>query len=192
MNKVDWAAPVSTDEAARRAAGRRRYNSVRQLQAQLRRIDVECLLYQFGWQHGTQARIAEALGVSESTVSRDLKAVFPGAIRCPACACTHPLERWRELERQGRVKLGCTPSDHEESPHGHDGDDDVDAHGQRHEDLAPVDPTRGQATDDDLQRFVELTNQMTEQNATRMIEVDEGGPSGGRASPPGAGRPLHG
>jgi len=38
--------------------------------------------------------------------------------------------------------------------------------------VAPVDPARGQETlDDDLGRFMELTNEMTEQNAAGIIGV---------------------
>jgi len=96
------------------------------------------------------------------------------------CACRHPLERWRELERQGRVKLGPGPSDHEDWPSGRDEDGDVDGDerrrdgsstGQPDQVVAPVDPTRGQDMLDDLGRFMELTNEMTEQNAAGIIGV---------------------
>ena len=121
-----WSEWVSDNEAAARAGGRRRYNALRRDRALYRRIQVTERVLSDGWTYGTQARIAEELGVSHSTISRDLKAIFPGAIQCPVCACRHPLERWRELERQGRVKLGPGPSDHEDCPSGCDEDGDVD------------------------------------------------------------------
>ena len=133
-----------------------------------------------GWTYGSQARIAEELGVSDATISRDLKAIFPRAILCPVCACRHPLERWKELERQGRVKLGPGLSDDAESPLGRDGNGDVDGDeqggdpsstGQPREVVAAVDPARGQDMLGDLGRFMELTNAMTEQNAAGIIGI---------------------
>ena len=106
---------VSDGEAAARAGGRRKYNALRRDRAEFRRIEVADRLVTYGWTYGVQARIAEELGVSDATISRDLKAIFPGAIQCPVCACRHPLERWKELERQGRVKLGPGLSDDEGS-----------------------------------------------------------------------------
>ena len=88
---------------------------MRRVRALYRRIQVAERLLSDGWTYGTQARIAKELGVSDATISRDLKAIFPGAIQCPVCACRHPLERWKELERQGRVKLGPGLSDDEGS-----------------------------------------------------------------------------
>ena len=121
-----WSDWVSDGEAAARAAGRRKYNALRRDRAQYRRIQVAELLMSDGWTYGAQARIAQELGVSDATICCDLKVIFPGAIQCPVCACRHPMERWRELERQGRVKLGPAPSDDEGSPPGCNEDGDVD------------------------------------------------------------------
>jgi hypothetical protein len=66
-----WAATTSSIEAFRRAGGRRAYNALRRDLAAFRRLDVARLLKQYGRQRGVQARIARALGVSESVVSRD-------------------------------------------------------------------------------------------------------------------------
>jgi hypothetical protein len=64
---------VSDSEAARRAGGRRRYNALRALRAELRRREVHRLVVELGglgvW--GLQSRIASALGVHRSTVHRD-------------------------------------------------------------------------------------------------------------------------
>jgi hypothetical protein len=166
-----WSQWVSDGEAAARAAGRRRYNALRRDRAQYRRIQVAELLLSGGWNYGAQARIAEELGVSDATISRDLKAIFPGAIQCPVCACRHPLERWRELERQGRVKLGPGPSDDERSPPGRDEDGDVDGDERRRDGSSSG--QRGEVVlDDPLRRLVELTNEMTEQNAAAIIGVN--------------------
>jgi len=125
-----WSDWVSDGEAAARAAGRRKYNALRRDRAQYRRIQVAELLMSDGWTYGAQARIAQELGVSDATICCDLKVIFPGAIQCPVCACRHPMERWRELERQGRVKLGPTPSDRAESRC--DGDEHDDGDGDEH------------------------------------------------------------
>lgn len=74
MNKVSWSHPTNADEVARRAGGRRLYNSVRQLQANLRRFEVaEMMLGYDVDEHGTQAKVARRLGVSQSTIGRDVK-----------------------------------------------------------------------------------------------------------------------
>ena len=79
------------------------------------------------------------------------------------------------------MTIGPGPSDHEGSRSDRDehGDGDRDERGrdrssagQPDEVVAPVDPARGQETlDDDLGRFMELTNEMTEQNAAGIIGV---------------------
>jgi len=78
--QVDWGAPVSDQEAARRAGGRRHYNSWR---AHCRLVRWGRLLKLWGrpgigwWhEHGFQTRMARALGVSRSTVCRDLAALL--------------------------------------------------------------------------------------------------------------------
>lgn len=78
----------------RGAGGRRRYNALRQFCVKLRRAKILQLMLEENLSfltRGTQARLAEALGVSESTISRDLKALFagglfaPAGVRCFAC-----------------------------------------------------------------------------------------------------------
>lgn len=74
----------------RAAGGRRRYNALRQDRAQLRRMKVTELLCELGWlTRGTQARIAELLGVSPATISRDFERIVRetplGNARCPIC-----------------------------------------------------------------------------------------------------------
>lgn len=84
MDKRAWSAPVSDSEAYKRAGGRRRYNAVRRLRAILRRQQVAELLAS-GY---SQAEIAERLGVSQSTISRDvlhLRAETRRRGTCPVC-----------------------------------------------------------------------------------------------------------
>jgi hypothetical protein len=84
-----WADPTSDAEAVARAGGRRRHNATRRARAELRRAEVARLLAVLGLRHGTQAVIARRLGVSKSTISRDLTALFRGSRprRCPLCGC---------------------------------------------------------------------------------------------------------
>ena len=104
MDRAAWGSPTSPTVVARRAAGRRRYNSVRNLLAAERRAQVARLACELlgeyprhdspdrpvgawlGW--GMQAEIARRLGVHRSTVSRDMahslrevQALRP----CPSC-----------------------------------------------------------------------------------------------------------
>jgi DNA-binding NarL/FixJ family response regulator len=78
-----WTQPVDWDTVCRRARGRSRINAWRRHLATLRRREVLNLLQRFGWKYGVQALIAAHLGVSESTVSRDIKAIFPLMRTCP-------------------------------------------------------------------------------------------------------------
>jgi hypothetical protein len=82
-----WSAPVSTAEAHRRAAGRRRYNSIRTLQARLRAIQAFRKMAEYSWARGAQSRVAVELGVHRSTISRDLAGLPspPDDARCPLC-----------------------------------------------------------------------------------------------------------
>lgn len=63
---------LSWDAICRRAGGRRKYNRMRQIQAECRLTQVVRLLAEFGFCHGYQTRIAEKLGVSRSTICRDI------------------------------------------------------------------------------------------------------------------------
>ena len=78
MKKRAWAQPVPTNEAHRRAGGRRRYNAERQAQAAARQARVLDLLEHYGMRRGVFARIARQLGVHRSTVLRDAK--YPTAL----------------------------------------------------------------------------------------------------------------
>lgn len=102
MSKVQWSAPTTPDVAHRRAGGRRRYNSVRQLEAHLRRQEVAHGLREYGWVHGVQARLARELGVSESTISRDVAWLMYDLSPCPMCDSPVSRARWKDLERRGR------------------------------------------------------------------------------------------
>ena len=104
MNRAAWRNPTNPAVVARRAAGRRRYNSARQFLAAERRAEVARLARELlgefprsgsrarpvggflGW--GIQAEIARRLGVDRSTVCRDMQrslrevqALQP----CPSC-----------------------------------------------------------------------------------------------------------
>jgi hypothetical protein len=109
-----WARMNSRHVApGRRGAGRNRHNRRRQDTALLRRSKIlEC------WdggaylptQHGSRAWLANQLGVSRSTISRDFKWLWQqlSMYRCPSCDTPVIGGRWRELERGGRVRF--TPS----------------------------------------------------------------------------------
>lgn len=85
---TNWSKPASDSEAARRAGGRRRYNSVRNLQAVMRRMEVINLVNTGSLgltEWGTQTRVAAALGVSRATVCRDMKRLLEMGQACPCC-----------------------------------------------------------------------------------------------------------
>jgi hypothetical protein len=82
----DWSARTNDDAVARRAGGRRHYNSWRQCVALVRRMEVVRLLGRFplmGW--GTVRAIAKTLRVHPSTICRDLQALAREHGRCPCC-----------------------------------------------------------------------------------------------------------
>lgn len=101
---LDWSAPVSGDEAVRRAAGRRHYNARRTEEKLLRRQEVTEMLLDNGHRWGSQAAMARALGVSESTISRDVDAILRGDFHaCPTCDRVLDRWVWKDLARRGRV-----------------------------------------------------------------------------------------
>jgi hypothetical protein len=74
---TSWSALTSHDEAARRAAGRRHYNAWRHSQKVRRQVKVMQIVTSRGWpEHGARAAIARDLGVSRSTISRDIKELY--------------------------------------------------------------------------------------------------------------------
>jgi hypothetical protein len=94
MDRTQWAAPTTSEEAARRAAGRRAYNYRRQLVAAERRARVMELVIgarlasQGRSLRGLQAVLAERFDVSPATISRDLAHARLRARRstvCPHC-----------------------------------------------------------------------------------------------------------
>jgi hypothetical protein len=72
MSAASWGA-CTAEQAYRRAGGRRRLNAVRQLHAELRRVDLVALVKRDGLGYGAQSRYAGLLGVDRSTISRDLE-----------------------------------------------------------------------------------------------------------------------
>jgi DNA invertase Pin-like site-specific DNA recombinase len=85
VQRQGWAA----GDHRRAAGGRRHYNAIRTLNAQTRRVAVIELLHKHGRAHGVQTRIARELGVSRSTISRDIAALaWP---RCQACGGLTPM-----------------------------------------------------------------------------------------------------
>ncbi len=87
----DWSRNTRWDEVCRRASGRRRYNAVRRLHAELRRHDLIERARELGtWltERGFQAAQARRLGVHRSTISRDVKLItrhMAQAKPCPLC-----------------------------------------------------------------------------------------------------------
>ena len=88
--KVAWTKWTDWDTVCKRAAGRAHYNSIRTYRAELRRGEVLQLLQEWGWGHGTQARIARCLGVSAATVSRDVARILPLYTECRHCGWLRP------------------------------------------------------------------------------------------------------
>ncbi len=64
---------LTTEQLYRRVGGRRGYNKRRLWLAERRRVAVAQRLIALGWQHGVQARIAHEFGVSQATISRDVR-----------------------------------------------------------------------------------------------------------------------
>jgi len=73
------------------AGGRRNYNSVRHLNAELRRMEILTVLAETGTSllvRGTQRVLARRFGVSESTICRDLVGIYTErelGQSCPFC-----------------------------------------------------------------------------------------------------------
>jgi hypothetical protein len=86
------------------AGGRRRYNKLRQDQARIRQSAIAAYLVESGTSlmaRGIQRVLAERFGVSQQTISNDLKAIFGGRTRencCPFCGS-------RALDGAGRYAI---------------------------------------------------------------------------------------
>jgi len=101
-----WGAPTDWDTVCRMASGRRRWNALRRLLADLRRIEVLRFMVELGpdyspLQRGLKARISRALGVSPATISRDVRAIWAvrNDRRCPTCGGLLLTERdWERLD----------------------------------------------------------------------------------------------
>jgi len=87
---MSWSNPTSLSEASRRAGGRRAYNALRRDLKLIRRRDVMQLMLQYGCNRGVQARMAATLGVSEATISRDVKATLYAPHVCKECGSYKP------------------------------------------------------------------------------------------------------
>jgi hypothetical protein len=96
VRKTAWSQPTTWDEVTRRAAGRYKDNTLRQLQAAVRRREVLKWLGEFDWTYGVQARIAPQLGMSEATISRDLAVLLLLMQECSACGGLQPRRWWHE------------------------------------------------------------------------------------------------
>ena len=85
-----WSQPRPFSEVCHRAGGRRAFNALRRDLKLFRRREVMQLLLKFGYRRGVQARIASVLGVSEATISRDVKATLYTPHVCQHCGSYKP------------------------------------------------------------------------------------------------------
>ena len=100
MNRSEWSAPTDPETAARRAAGRSKYNAARAALRDERRKQVADLLCRYGmlWP-GALSKIARELGVNKSTISRDLQALLEVALPCLRCGSRTPWPKRRGARR---------------------------------------------------------------------------------------------
>ena len=70
MRATNWNQRTDSVTAAKRAGGRRKYNALRQFKAEFRRMKLSALLG--NTDRGCQSQFAKELGVSRSTICRDL------------------------------------------------------------------------------------------------------------------------
>ena len=80
MKRYEWASWTDTGTVNRRAAGRRRYNAMRQGRAWERRAAIDKWLCKHPWAaffaRGLPAALAPAFGVHPSTIWRDLQCIL--------------------------------------------------------------------------------------------------------------------
>src|SRR4051812_42306532 len=85
VDAAQWSSAVSRSDAFRRAAGRRRYNFARQVDAVIRRhLIVLAWDEHIGnggcfWDRGWRAQMARDLGVHRSTITRDFDIIWAHA-----------------------------------------------------------------------------------------------------------------
>lgn len=98
MDRVAWSELTDAEIVARRAGGRRRYNTVRQFRRDLRwRALLERCpsLLALVSHTGMQQRLAAELGVHPSTMAREVKASLLSYRPCPLCGHWVPRESFR-------------------------------------------------------------------------------------------------
>ena len=103
MRATNWTDATTAEEAAKRAAGRRRFNRWRQLLATQRLGLIVDILTRNGWtgrEWGIRAKIARELGVSRSTVARDMQHVERSLVDASYAA------EWRQFYRWWRRTYG--------------------------------------------------------------------------------------
>jgi len=103
---MSWSNPKPFNEVCRRAGGRRAYNALRRDQKLFRRLDASHLLLKYGHSRGVQARIATVLGVSEATISRDVKATLYAPHVCKACGSYRPRNFEFMTEKESLISAG--------------------------------------------------------------------------------------
>jgi hypothetical protein len=89
-----WSQPVDEATMRRRARGRAKHNAWRKYLATLRRRQVVDLLVRYGFKYGVQSLIAGELHVHKSTISRDIRHLFPLMTECPTCGQLRPRRWW--------------------------------------------------------------------------------------------------
>jgi hypothetical protein len=74
----EWGSPAPWAQVVARSRGRAKYNSIRKLQAQLRRLGIVRRLRHVGdiHQRGLQRQLAEELGVVRSVICEDMKLIM--------------------------------------------------------------------------------------------------------------------
>ncbi|GEM_PF-1968971 len=101
MKRSAWSLPTDPETVKRRAAGRRHYNAWRKHKAMYRRwvlvLETANHLGVSVLNHGAQAKIARKLGVSRSTICRDVQAILASWHEeehkrkpCPLCGHRNP------------------------------------------------------------------------------------------------------
>lgn len=110
MSNKSWVG-TTPEAAARRAGGRRRYNRQRRDDMLLRRYVIARMIRDglLGMEWGSQSRLAEELGVTRSTICRDLQSLLIDTKRrCPTCGRSLTPEEWKRADRYERAQWATT------------------------------------------------------------------------------------